>query len=166
MVATADKEMEAIQTAFKALEDLDEEGRQRGFAYLSSRLSIPGKAVPPPETGGAETPAAATAPSKYGTFAELFDAAQPVTNGDKVLVAGYWLQNCQSQESWDSQSANTLLKNLGHGLANITAAIDGLKAQKPSLVLQLKKSGTSQQARKTYKVTVTGINAVEAMTRG
>lgn len=166
MVSAADKEMEAIQTAFKALENLDEEGRKRGFSYLQSRLAIPGKAILSPETEADAPPGLAASQSKFGSFAELSDAAQPMTNGDKVLVAGYWLQNCQSQESWDSQSANTLLKNLGHGLANITAAIDGLKAQKPALVLQLKKSGTSQQARKTYKVTVAGLNSVEAMIRG
>jgi hypothetical protein len=58
------------------------------------------------------------------------------------------------------------LKNLGQGLANITNAIDGLRNQKPALVLQLKKSGKSQQARKTYKLTVAGIKAVEVMIDG
>jgi hypothetical protein len=38
--------------------------------------------------------------------------------------------------------------------------------QKPALVLQLKKAGKSRQARKTYKVTVAGVKAVEAMLRG
>ena len=104
--------------------------------------------------------------TKYNSFAELFDAAQPKSNGDCALVAGYWLQVCQGAESFDGQSANSALKNLGHGLTNVTNAVDTLKNQKPALALQLKKSGTSQQARKTYKITVAGIKAVEAMIRG
>ena len=104
--------------------------------------------------------------SKYGSLAELHDSAQPKSNADKALVAGYWLQVCQGSESFDGFSANKDLKNLGHGIGNITIAINSLRRQKPALVLQLKKSGTSKQARKTYKVTVAGIMAVKAMING
>jgi hypothetical protein len=76
---------------------------------------------------------------KYGSFAELFDAAKPKSNGDKALVAGYWLQVCQGAENFDGQSANKELKHLGEGLANITNAVESLKTQKPALALQLKK---------------------------
>jgi hypothetical protein len=81
-------------------------------------------------------------------------------------VGGYWLQVCQNSESFDGFSVNKELKDVGQGLGNITNAIDGLRSQKPALALQLKKSGKSQQARKTYKVTVPGIKAVEAMING
>lgn len=174
MVREEDEEFAAMQSVYKALEALGPEARQRVMAYNNSRLEI-AKSTPVVEIvlakgGGekevSETPKQQNGAIKYGSFAELFDAAQPSSNSDKVLVAGYWLQVCQSQDSWDSQSANTLLKNLGHGIANITNAIDGLKNQKPALALQLKKSGSSQQARKTYKVTVSGITSVETMTRG
>ena len=96
----------------------------------------------------------------------MFDAAQPQTGAQKALVAGYWLQACEGAGSFDSQRANTELKPLGHGVANITAALDTLKTQSPALALQLKKSGTSQQARKTYKITVAGETAVKAMING
>jgi len=162
----ADAEIDAIQTALKAFETLDEEGRRRGLAYLQSRLRLSSTAKAEEsvrdERRHHDEPTTSTG---FKTFAELFEAAQPNTNGDKALVAAYWLQNDQS-ESWDSQSANKLLKDLGHGLINITKAFDGLKAQKPALVLQLKKSGTSQQARKIYKVTKAGLDTVEAMIRG
>lgn len=174
MAQAEDQEFAAMQSVYKALEALSPEARQRVMAYNNSRLEIAkslqmaGNATADTveEKEVAEITKQQAGATKYGSFAELFDAAQPTSNSDKVLVAGYWLQVCQSQDSWDSQSANTLLKNLGHGIANITNAIDGLKNQKPALALQLKKSGSSQQARKTYKVTVSGITAVEAMTRG
>jgi hypothetical protein len=105
-------------------------------------------------------------PLEFGSFAELFDAAQPKTGYDKALVAGYWLQVCQGADSFDGFSANKELKHLGEGLPNITSSVDTLKAQKPALALQLKKSGKSRQARKVYKVTVAGVRAVEAMIGG
>jgi hypothetical protein len=106
-----------------------------------------------------------TAP-KFATFADLADAANPMTNAKKALVAGYWLQVCQNAESFDAFTANKELKRLGHGLPNITIALDALRNEKPALALQLSKSGKSQQARKTYKLTVAGIKAVEAMING
>jgi hypothetical protein len=39
-------------------------------------------------------------------------------------------------------------------------ALDTLKAQKPAPVLQLKKAGTTTQARKTYKVTTVGLKRI------
>jgi hypothetical protein len=120
--------------------------------------------------GGGEDEAAlqqeqAEAP-KYGTFAELFNAAQPKTQADKALVAGYWLQVCRGADSFDGFSATKELKHLGEGVENITAAITALKVQKPALAMQLKKSGKSQQARKTYKLTIAGIQSVEGLING
>jgi hypothetical protein len=94
---------------------------------------------------------------KYDSFAELFDAAQPSSKANMALVAGYWLQVCQGQGDFDGQSANTELKHLGQRIENITVAMNSLKGQKPSLVIQLRKSGKSQQARKIYKITPAGI---------
>lgn len=99
-------------------------------------------------------------------MAELDDAAAPKSNADTALIAGYWLQVCQGAETFDGFSANRELKHLGKGIANITHALESLKNQKPSLALQLRKSGKSQQARKTFKLTVAGIKAVEAMING
>ena len=103
---------------------------------------------------------------KYASFADLFSAAGPETNARKALVAGYWLQVCQNAENFDGFSANSELKQLGEGLVNITVAIDGLKNEKPALAMQTRKSGNSRQARKTYKLTVAGIKAVEDMIDG
>jgi hypothetical protein len=170
----ADAEFAAIHTVYTALEALEDDARSRVLNYIISRLEIAAqtpKAARPSDPVEANSDDAALkeeeaeAP-KYGSFAELFDAAQPKSNADKALVAGYWLQVCQGTENFDGQSANKELKHLGEGLANITAAVESLKTQKPALALQLKKSGKSQQARKTYKVTVAGIKAVEAMING
>ena len=107
-----------------------------------------------------------TSTRTFVDFADLFGAADPSTHAEKALIAGYWLQVCQGAESFDSQSANKELKNLGHGLPNITHALTSLKETKPALVQQLRKSGSSQQARKTYRVTVGVIDKVKGMVNG
>jgi hypothetical protein len=166
-MSTDDLEFMAIQSVVKSLNDLEPEARNRVMAYVLSRFEIL-----PPERSSAKTARIVQDFSgtddkehvdSFSSLAELHDAAQPSTNAEKALVAGYWLQVCEGGETFDSQSANTALKNLGDGLANVTAAIDSLKNQKPALALQLRKSGRSQQARKTYKITTAGIKAVENM---
>ncbi|TPJ20226.1 hypothetical protein FJW04_02515 [Mesorhizobium sp. B2-7-3] len=174
---TEDDEFVAMRAVFTALKGLpDDEARVRVLSYAASRLGLAAgspqaksihPAVEPLGDGEPEAPApATTSPSKFATFAELFDAAHPQSNADKALVAGYWLQVCGGAESFSGLAANTELKHLGEAAPNITNAIDSLKNQKPALALQLKKSGKSQQARKSYKITVAGVKAVEAMIHG
>ncbi|MGF1594617.1 MAG: hypothetical protein ACFCUW_15150 [Kiloniellaceae bacterium] len=169
--ANADEEFAAMQTVYKALNPLGEDARRRVIEYIVDRLGIapPSLATVDPSSGpteeeGDEGSTGRPAPSRdYSSFAEIYDAAQPRSNADKALVAAYWLQVCQGTDSFEGFAVNKELKHLGHGITNITTAIDALRGQKPALVLQLKKSGKSRQARKTYKITVTGIKAVEAM---
>jgi hypothetical protein len=178
MTYQAAKEFEAIKVVHDALAPLEEEGRTRVLQYIASLLGINAKVVggkagtaaeeDPAEEGdenGAEEEVAKGAPT-FSTFAELYDAAGPETNSEKALVVGYWLQVCLSAEHFTAAAANKELTHLGHKVANITAAIDDLKKQKPALALQLKKSGSSQQARKTYKVSHAGVKRVEEMIGG
>ena len=103
---------------------------------------------------------------RFEAFAELFEATNPSTEREKGLVAAYWAQICQAQPSFGSQALNDALKDLGHGVGNITDALSALKDERPALLLQLKKSGTSKQARKTYKLTQEGIRRVQSMIVG
>jgi hypothetical protein len=101
--------------------------------------------------------------AKFEGLAELYAATGPESEADKVLVAAYWAQFGEGKAEFGSQEINSALKNLGHPIGNITSAFDNLKARKPAPVMQLKKSGTTKQARKTYKLTLAGKSAVEAM---
>jgi len=115
---------------------------------------------------GTEGVSDADTPTEFEDFASLVDACNPGTDSLRALAAGYWLQACQGAQNFDAQSANNELKNLGHPSANITMALGALIKQKPSLVLQLRKSGNTKQARKLYKVTEAGIRAVKTMISG
>ncbi len=99
----------------------------------------------------------------YEHFSDLFDAADPTTEADRVLVAGYWFQILQAQSELDSQSLNKELKNTGHGISHMPHALDDLMNAKPRLLVQLKKKGTTKQARRKFKLTSEGIKRVRGM---
>jgi hypothetical protein len=161
-------ELDAMKKIAAALEPLDDAARARALQWAMSRFRN-SKAIP--EFEQTSTRASGSGPSApsmtgYGTFAELFDAAGPSTEKDKALVAAYWMQVCENAPSFPAQPLNDLLKDLGHGIGNITEALTGLKSERPALILQLKKGGTSRQARKIYKLTQEGVRRVAALTQG
>ncbi len=160
---SAEKEIKAMGTISSALEDLENDARARVLYWAMSRYGIAGAGQKTFKMAVDIDPNAASTTGEYATFADLFDAARPNTEREKAMVAAYWLQVCESAESFQSQSLNDLLKNLGHGIGNITEALNQLKNDRPALLLQLKKSGSSRQARKTYKLTQVGTRRVEAM---
>lgn len=162
---TEDEEINAMKQVAAALGPLDENARTRVLHWAVSRFNVNSPMVPSiskAQAGGGDV-SAATGPRQFETFAELFEAASPSTERERALVASYWVQVIQGQPSFGSQVLNDALKDLGHGVGNITDALTALKEERPALILQLKKSGTSKQARKTYKLTQEGIRRVQAM---
>lgn len=156
-----DTELDAMKSVLEALQGQDADSQKRIIAWVVGKLSIQTAATP--AVAKPNTAVYGSANSEFATFADLYNAAQPETTADKALVAGYWVQVCQSQEQFTGQSANKELLNLGHALTNITNAFSALKDKKPALAIQVRKSGSSQQARKQYKLTQAGIDAVTAM---
>lgn len=101
--------------------------------------------------------------SQYSSLADLFAAADPSTEADKALVVAYWLQALQNNADWTGFMVNSELKHLGHGIGNITTAVESLISQKPQLAIQTRKSGKSKQARKLYRLTAEGLKQVRQM---
>lgn len=153
------EELDAMKKIAAALEPLDDAARARALQWALSRFQVANA----PVGGAKQFSGQPVADAPYKSFAELFEASSPATEKDRALVAAYWLQVCENATNFAAQSLNDLLKNLGHGVGNITEALNQLKSDKPALVLQLKKSGTSKQARKTYKLTSEGAKRVSAM---
>lgn len=176
MSAEADPELNAMGAVLSALTPLDREAKARVLSWAAKRFEIQADLPPPPPPrtdtdgrNGAEGSGAPSPPTSdlmaFETLGELFSAASPNTDAQKVLVAAYWFQVRGGLSDFESQPVNTELKHLGHGVGNITGAIESLKNQKPSLVVQLRKSGQTRQARKKFKVTTEGIRAVDALVR-
>lgn len=169
-----DPEIAAMAQVSRALAPLEPDALRRVLKWAierfepTSRQQTWGVFGSPSVTASVEVPGIATEstrapPRTFLSISELFDAAAPETGLDKVLVAAYWFQVLQQSEDWDGMSVNTELKHLGYPSTNITRDLDALMARKPKLAMQVKKQGTTKQARKLYRLTREGVRAVEAM---
>jgi hypothetical protein len=159
-----DPEIEAISQISKALEHLDHDAVRRVLKWAIERYQPRTSSVGP----SIDVPSISTEPSRspsrtFLDLPELFDAAAAETGLDKVMVVAYWHQVIKEREDWDSLSINNDLKHLGHPSSNITRDLDSLMNRAPKLVMQTRKQGTTQQARKLYKLTREGIRAVDSM---
>jgi hypothetical protein len=157
-----DPELKAIGEVTKALGDLSEEQRRNVLIYVNARY---GGQVPPIrrqlEIAGDEVSGAST--SQFASVGDFFDAVNPQTEAERVLVLAYWLQVVENADEFESFQVNKNLKQLGHPVSNITRALDSMISQTPRLILQTSKSGSAQQARKRFKVTREGVKRVLAM---
>jgi hypothetical protein len=146
---SADPELAAMAQISAVLASLDEPTRERILDWARSRYGQSPVSV----DRGLVT---ATASPAFDEFVDLFHAVDPDTDGERALAAAYWLQNLKGQPSFQGREVNDLLKDLGHALSNVTDALGSLQARRPAFVRQVSKSGRSQQARKTYRLTREG----------
>jgi hypothetical protein len=160
-----DPEIEAMGTVAAALEKLaDDAARSRVLRWAAERYAV---ALPTARTGGRELPpgegeprgnkGSGKAAPAFEDFVDLLDAVDPTSDVDKALTGAYWLQVVEGESVWQSMKVNNLLKDTGHGLTNVTSALTDAQSRSPSLVRQVGKSGKSRQARKTYKLTTSGV---------
>lgn len=172
MNQVANPEFEAFRAVHDALSQLDDEARSRVVKSVITLLAIDAQVASAQDEEVADeadvaaaNEAAKGAPT-FSNFAELHAASEPTTNAERALVAGYWLQVCEGRENFTGQDANAALNHLGHKIAHITSAFEALKGAKPQLALQLRKSGSSRQARKTFKLSDAGVKRVQEMIGG
>ena len=159
---TQDLELEAMGAIKGALSKLDETAQRRVLRWAGDRFGISSQGG----KGSRNLIGDDNNEKALETIADLYHAASPKTDGEKALVVAYWSQEIQGEKEFTSQAVNAELKGLGHGVANITSALSDLMAKKPYMVIQTHKSGTSQQARKKYKITDAGIRRVKEMLSG
>jgi len=160
-----DREIQAMATITEALSPLGEEARARVIRWVCDRfgvINVSSSVIRRTQDASDER----DEPEKFEDLASLYTKANPRTDPEKVLVVAYWFQRIQGNKELTAQSVNRELKNLGHGINHITRAFDKLKDQKPQLVIQTHKSGSTRQARKKYKLTQEGIRRVEQMLAG
>jgi hypothetical protein len=162
------KEIEAMTTVANALTLLDENACGRVLRWAADRFGVEVKTV---RQQGAKDDVegervnddSQKAAQQFGEIADLYTATTPGNDSEKALIIGYWFQVIQEQKDFDAGRVNKELQQLGHGVSNITTAMNGLIGRKPALAMQTKKSGNSQQARKKYKLTHEGIQKVKEM---
>jgi hypothetical protein len=155
-----DTEIEAMSKISDALEGLEPEAIRRVLRWATERYQVK---VNLSSTGPIQLSGQAGPPSDFDEFHELFDASNPMTSVEKALVAAYWFQVIQKHDDLDSQQLNSELKQLGHPSSNITRDLEALINRSPRFVMQVRKEGSTKQARKKYRLTREGIRAVEKM---
>jgi hypothetical protein len=163
-----DPEVEAMGKLAEALDGLEPEQHARVLRWAADRYSVALNLNSRQQSGGTllgnSGGGGGALPSEFDEVGDLVAAAEPSTDEDRALVVAYWLQEMgEKLPTFNGQQVNRELKNLGHGTDDITDLIGKLVATSPQLVLQTKKSGTSRQARKSYKVTKAGIKRVQDM---
>ena len=160
-----DRELNAMNQIVNALENLEDEVIERILKWTAQRYSA--KILSPFEKNVADTTKQAELnKDAFPGVADFFDKAKPRMGYEKVLIVAYYLQKIDGKEDLDAQSVNTELKNLGHGVQNITEAFSVLINRKPSLAMQTRKTGSAKQGRKKYKITIEGLRKVERMVTG
>lgn len=162
-------EAKALGKLVEALDGLDRDATRRVLDWAWKRYiggGVPdggrqraSKIEPPRGNGGGG--GAEDVP--YADLAELYNAASPKTDAEKVLVVGYWHQVSDAKANLDAQAINTDLKDMGHRVGNVTRACSVLINEKPQLMIQVKKSGSTKQARKQYRITAAGLQRVREM---
>ncbi len=160
-----DAEVEAMTGIVTVLGDLDEESRARVLRWAAERYGVQlgqGKR----DRGSKGAALEYQSEEEFEDVASLYDAANPHTDAEKAIVVGYWFQVVEGRNELGSQEINTQLKHLGHGVKNITSALTDLMQRKPRLVIQVQKSGRTQQARKKYKITTEGLKFVRRLIAG
>src|SRR6266566_7656865 len=155
-----DPEIRAMASLAEILSNLDSEAVERILRWAAQRFNVSTELV----SKASQRDGAGTSDSSTPDFADFFSRLNLTTENDKVLAAGYWFQQIEGQEELDAQQLNSHLRHLGHAISNITRTFGRLMEQRPQLVIQTRKGGSSKQARKKYRITAEGIRAVEQMT--
>lgn len=161
-----DNELTAMAAVRDALSALDDETRARVLRWASERFQValsPATRTPAPLRTAEPLRDSA---SDAVDLATLYHEVSPHTDAEKVLAVTYWLQRMEGQPDVDAFGVNSQLKQLGFGVGNVTRAFDNLTAMRPQPIMQTRKSGTSRQARKKFKITDQGVKTIERMRQG
>jgi hypothetical protein len=159
-----DPELDVMNTIREALDPIKDDEKMVARVLRWTRERYTGTVEP--ETAAPRGKVMTTEAGEYEDVASLYTAASPRTEPERALVVGYWFQVHQGMKDFDSQRVNSELKNMGHGVGNITEAFTRLMDRRPQLVIQTRKSGTARQARKLYRLTHEGIKRVQGMIGG
>ncbi len=157
---TLEPELQAMTVCFDALKDLDNSSQLRVIKWLKGKLNLGSLGQSDEEKIVATL--AGDSFNNYPAVADFFSACNPQTEPDKVLAVATYLQTKENLSELTGLQIQKELKNLGHGVSNITVFIESLCSKKPKLMIQTRKDGKTRQAKKKYKVTIEGIKFVKA----
>ena len=154
-----DPELKAMGIIAQALADLSADQRRNILLYVNARFGADVSHHLAADSRSVEEPNA----GEYGTLGDFFDAANPQTEADRVLVVGYWLQVVEGEADIESYPINKHLKNLGHPVSNITRALEFAYRSDASSGPSDEQDRQRKAGSKKYKVTREGTKRVSTM---
>ena len=158
-----DNELEVMSAVYKEFMRIDDEAKQRVLDWVAAKFSLKSSKTPSTGMKASDLDKGTVNINSFDSVADIFNAANPKIDRDKALVVGAFLQKKSEKAEVTGYEINKELRQLGHGLNNITDAIDQMMDKAPKLMMQVKKEGKTKQARKKYKVTAEGFKAVQQM---
>ena len=165
-MAKGDPEIAAMATVARALDALPEVARARVLSWARSRYGSPAGSATSSAARVDEAGRHRLAVDAFPTLGELMSACSPDSDDRRALLAAAFISQGTEGGTFTGAQVNGALKHLGHRVDNIARVLDALIAQRPAMVVQLRKSGASRQARKLYKVTDAGLQEVQRLIAG
>lgn len=97
----------------------------------------------------------------YYNFVDLLNDVAPKTGAQKAVVAGYWLEKKNGQQSWKASEVNKLLKSVDVKVSSISIVLSNAVKSSKAMITELERLGDSERSRKTFRLNDTGIAYVE-----
>ena len=160
-----DPELRAMITVYEALKDLDDEAKARVIEWTSGKFELAyGERIYPRTYRGPQGPEYEERDlMEFATVADAFAVANPKNTADKALVVAGYLQASKGGSNVSGREINKELTQIGHGVRNITRAVEPLIKKKPQFLIQTRKEGLTRQAQKKYRVTNEGFTFVKRL---
>ena len=160
-----DPELRAMITVYEALKDLDDVAKARVIEWVSGKFQLAyGKRIyPKTDMGLQETGYEERSLLDFSTVADAFAVANPKNTADKALVVAAYLQTSKGGSDVSGREINKELTQIGHGVHNITRAVEPLIRKKPQFLIQTRKEGKTKQAQKKYRVTNEGFTFIKRL---
>lgn len=160
-----DPELRAMITVYEALKDLDDQAKGRVIEWVSGKFELErsGRSHFEDDQRPAEIRFEEKGLMHFGSVADAFAAANPKNTADKALVVAAYLQTSKGGTDISGREINRELTQIGHGVHNITRAVEPLIKKKPQFLIQTRKEGKTKQAQKKYRVTNEGFMYVKRL---
>lgn len=160
-------ELDTMKTVGEALDKLSQESRVRVIRWATEWFKLENDITPtiqktPLGNNQIEEEEKQNNCGSIESFSDLpdfYSHINPKKTWEKALVVSYWIQKKHNDQDFVSRLISKELNNLGDGITNITNAMSGLINRK--FIIQTRKSGSSKQAQKLYKVTIRGKTYIE-----
>ena len=160
-----DPELRAMITVYEALKNLDDEAKGRVIEWVSGKLELvyAKRFRPESDMGPQGMEYEEKGLLDFASVAEAFAVANPKNTAEKALVVAAYLQASKGGVDVSGREINKELTQIGHGVRNITRAVEPLIKKKPQFLIQTRKEGLTRQAQKKYRVTNEGFTFVKRL---